>query len=141
MAGSDATPVDFSKELREGARQKHSLTIAAVNLTAPIAFSSPLVYRLLIKQFYFVFLQLEVEQERLRRSYPKISTIYFRELLRTAAFEQDLAYYYGESWRTTMGPPSPATVKYVSDMQRAVDENPLLIIAYCSVRCLSSRST
>jgi heme oxygenase len=138
MADGDGVPVDFSTELRERARQSHSLSHSAVNLTAPIALSSPLVYRLLVKQFYFVFMSMEMEMERLRRNFPKVSNIYFRELLRTAAFEQDLAFYYGVSWRDTMGPPSPATVKYIAEMQSAVAKNPLLIISFCQVSLLPS---
>lgn len=129
-----ANAEDFAVEIRVRTKRQHSVANAAVNLTAPLALSSPRVFRLLVKSFYHVYLTLEDEMERLRRSYPKVSAMYFREVLRTKGFEEDLAYFYGPAWRTSMGPPSPATVEYVSKLRNAVEQNPLLIIAFCQVR-------
>jgi heme oxygenase len=128
--------MDFATELQVRTRQQHSVANAVVNLTAPIALSSPRVYRMAVKAFYHVYLTIESEMERLRRNYPKVSVVYFREVLRTRAFEEDLAFFYGPSWQTEMGPPSPATVSYVEELRRAVAENPILIVAFCQVRFL-----
>lgn len=125
--------MDFATELRVRTRQSHALSSAAWSLTVPVALSSPKVYRLALKSFYFVYLAIEAEMERLRRMFPKVSAIYFPEILRTKAFEEDLLYYYGPSWQTEMGPPSACTVEYVKTMHDAVEKDPLLIIAYCQV--------
>lgn len=125
--------MDFAKELRVRTRRSHALSRAAWTLTLPIAMSSPEVYRIALKAFYFVYQAIESELERLRRLYPKINAVYFPEILRANAFEDDLLYYYGPSWRTAMGPPSECTVQYVRALHDSVEREPLLIIAYCQV--------
>jgi heme oxygenase len=139
MAGD--TEMDFATELQVRTRQQHSVANAVVNVTAPIALSSRRVYRLAVKAFYHIYLAIESEMERLRRNYPKVSVVYFREVLRTKAFEEDLAFYYGPEWRSEMGPPSPATVRYVKALRDAVEENPVLIVAFCQVRFLIFQSS
>lgn len=124
---------DFATQLRTHTVNQHASSSTIVNLSAPFALSSPRIYRLLLVSFYYVFKALEEELETRRLLYPKISPIYFRELLRTPAFEKDLGYYYEcyANDMTNIPPPSPATCAYVAEMRAAVNEEPVLIMAYC----------
>jgi heme oxygenase (biliverdin-producing, ferredoxin) len=129
----DGKEDDFTTELRTRTRQAHRASNAAVTLTAPLALSSRAVYRLGLKAFYYVYQAMEAELERRRVDCPAVASIYFPELRRAPAFERDLAFYYGPSWRATMGPPSRATTKYLEEVRRSVDENPLRLVAWCHV--------
>lgn len=122
---------DFATELRTGTRRQHDLSTAVVNLSAPLALSSPKVYRMLLVSWYWIYKTMEAEMEERRRRYPKVSAVYFRELLRTAAFEEDLRYYYGEDFPKRIGTPSKATAEYIQTFKECVDQDPMLIIAYC----------
>lgn len=128
---------DFSTELRTRTRRQHDLSTAIVNLSAPLALSSPKVYRMLLVSWYWIYKTMEVEMEERRRRYPKVSAVYFRELLRTAAFEEDLRYYYGEDFAKRIGPPSQATAEYIQEFKECVDQDPTLIIAYCQTMYLA----
>lgn len=122
---------DFASQLSTRTEPYRASSDALAQHFAPYALSSPRVYRLLLVSFYHVFRALEEELETKRLLYPKISPIYFRELLRTNAFERDLMYYYGTSDVSDFPPPSPAATAYVAEMRAAIGEEPTLLISYC----------
>lgn len=131
-----ADDTDFSTELRVRTRRQHAASDAMVNLTMPLALSSPHVYRLVLKSFYFIYSAMEEEFEKRRRMHPKLNGIYYRQLLRAAAFERDLCYFYGADWAREMGPPSKETARYIAEMKAAVKTEPTLIIAYSQPLCV-----
>lgn len=122
---------DFATQLASRTETQRASSDALAQLFAPSALSSPRIYRLLLASFYHVFRALEEELETKRLLYPKISPIYFRELLRTNAFERDLMYYYATSDVSDFPPPSPAATAYVAEMRAAIEDEPTLLISYC----------
>lgn len=122
---------DFSVRLREETKREHSLSTSIVHITAPLALSSPRVYRILLASFYHIFASLESLLESNRKLHPKISGVYFRQILRTEAFEKDMRYYYSLDVKSTSWPlPSEATQKYIETMTAEIEKDPVLLIAY-----------
>lgn len=122
---------DFAKQLKERTKHQHTVSSITAKLCAPFIFSSPMTYRLLLASFYYIFKQLEEQMESLRLKYPKVGAIYFRQLLRTNSFEEDLAYYYGLNFINEMPQPSSATNAYIEQMRAAIQEDAVLVFAYC----------
>lgn len=118
---------DFMTQLRKRTQRQHNITDSLINLSAPIILSSPKIYRQLLVSFYYVYQTIEEELETRRLQYPKISPIYFRELLRMQMFKRDLAFYFGSS---EIPPPSPAARDYVAELKSSVEDDPIVLIAY-----------
>lgn len=122
---------DFATELRTQTSQSHRLSSAATNLTAPLALSSPKIYRELLSSFHHIYAALEAELHVRRHRHPKIRPIYFPQLLRTQAFQQDLSHYFRDD---PLPPPTKATQEYVNEMRDVVERDPIALIAYA--QCL-----
>lgn len=131
MSSSGDATEDFATQLRVGTRTHHGVSGTLVKLSAPLALSSPEVYRLLLTSFYYIYKALEEQMETCRLQFPKIGVLYFRELLRTKAFERDLAHYYGLNFHNEIPSPSTATAIYIDDMRAAIAEEPVVLFAYC----------
>eukprot|EP00172_Hildenbrandia_rubra_P001045 Plantae.Rhodophyta-Hildenbrandia_rubra.ctg16272.p1 GENE.Plantae.Rhodophyta-Hildenbrandia_rubra.ctg16272~~Plantae.Rhodophyta-Hildenbrandia_rubra.ctg16272.p1 ORF type:complete len:264 (+),score=50.53 Plantae.Rhodophyta-Hildenbrandia_rubra.ctg16272:119-910(+) len=136
MAAADEQE-DFSTELRLRTKHEHSISSAVVHLAAPLALGDRRLYRELVKSFYHVCKTFEHELDTLRRKIPRLGVIYFTELLRTKAFEQDLEFYYGKDWRISMGSPSEAAKKYVCRIKEMTRKDPLVLIAYAQTMYLA----
>lgn len=95
-------------------------------------------YRKLVSNLYFVYSAMEEELER-QKNHPIISQIYFPELNRKAALEQDLYYYYGPNWREQIAP-SPATEAYVARIREVSNTAPELFVAHSYTRYLGDLS-
>lgn len=145
---------DLTDLLRKQTASHHATSDRLVHMLAPFVLSSPRVYRTLLASFYHVYSALERHMDRRRFQFPKIAPIYFRELLRSASFEADLAFYYSSSNSSPnsspaltstsivnsasgkpllppdVPPPSPATQAYIREMDAAVADEPVLLIAY-----------
>lgn len=122
--------IDFASELSSRTRRHHAASDSLVNLTAPLALSSPRVYRLLLAAFYHVFRALETELDACRRLHPRLSTVHFAVLQRTAAFEADLIHYFGHDFRSVIPPPGAAVRAYISELRAATADEPVLLVAY-----------
>ncbi|CDF38541.1 unnamed protein product [Chondrus crispus] len=121
----------FSEELQTRTRRQHDLSNTLVNLSAPLALSSPDVYRLLLVSWYWIYKTVETKMEHFRLTYPKVGAIYFPQLLRTGAFEDDLRFYYGSDFEKRIMPPSKATADYIKNFVQSIENDPVCIIAYC----------
>lgn len=128
---------NFSEELRTRTLRQHDLSDTLVSLSVPLALSSPDVYRILLLSWYWIYKTIESKMEELRRCYPKVGAIYFPQLLRTSAFEDDLRYYYGSDFEQRITPPSKATADYIRNFEKCVDDNPVCLIAYCHTMYLA----
>lgn len=131
--------VNLATLLREGTKKSHSM---AENVGFVKCFLKGVVeknsYRKLVANLYFVYAAMEEEMEKLK-NHPIISKIYFPELNRKQALEQDLFYYYGANWRNEIKL-SPAGEAYVNRIQEIAASEPELLVAHSYTRYLGDLS-
>ena len=130
---------NLATKLREGTKKSHSMAentgFIACFLKGTVEKNS---YRKLVSNLYFVYSAMEEEMERLRQ-HPIVSKIYFPELNRKAALEQDLYYFYGPNWREQVAP-SPAAEEYIQRIREVANTAPELMVAHSYTRYLGDLS-
>ncbi|MBE9076528.1 heme oxygenase (biliverdin-producing) [Romeria aff. gracilis LEGE 07310] len=130
---------NLSTKLREGTKKAHTM---AENVGFVRCFLRGVVekksYRKLVANFYFVYSAMEEEMER-HQHHPVVSKIYFPELNRKAALEEDLTYYYGPNWREQISL-SPAGQTYVERIREISDRQPELLVGHSYTRYLGDLS-
>ncbi len=133
MSGNLAT------KLREGTKKSHSMAentgFVACFLKGTVEKNS---YRKLVSNLYFVYSAMEEEMARHQHD-PIVSQIYFPELNRKEALEQDLAYYYGANWRQEVAP-SDAAKSYIGRIRQVSNTSPELLVAHSYTRYLGDLS-
>jgi heme oxygenase len=131
--------VNLAPMLREGTKKSHSM---AENVGFVKCFLKGVVektsYRKLVANLYFVYSAMEEEMDRLQQ-HPVISKIYFPELHRKHALEQDLYFYYGANWRKEIQL-SPAGQAYVARIHEIAETAPELLVAHSYTRYLGDLS-
>lgn len=130
---------NLATKLREGTKKSHTMAentgFIACFLKGTVEKNS---YRKLVSNLYFVYSAMEEEMER-HKDHPLISKIYFPELNRKAALEQDLYYYYGPNWREQVAP-SPSAAEYVARIREIANTAPELFVAHSYTRYLGDLS-
>lgn len=130
---------NLATKLREGTKKSHTMAentgFVACFLKGTVEKTS---YRNLVSNLYFVYSAMEEEMER-QREHPVVSKIYFPELNRKAALEQDLFYYYGPNWREQIAP-SASAQEYVARIQTVSNTAPELLVAHSYTRYLGDLS-
>lgn len=130
---------NLAAKLREGTKKSHTMAentgFIACFLKGTVEKNS---YRKLASNLYFVYSAMEEELER-HRNHPIVSKIYFPELNRKAALEQDLYYYYGPNWREQVAP-SPAAEAYIARIREVSTTAPELFVAHSYTRYLGDLS-
>lgn len=128
----------LSIRLREGTQHAHTLaenTMFMKCATKGIVEREPL--RKLFANLYFVYSTLEAALQREDNAI--LHAIYFPVLNRTEALTTDLAFYYGEDWRSQIKA-SEAGLRYRDRIQTLADTNPVLLIAHSYTRYLGDLS-
>lgn len=130
---------NLATKLREGTKKSHTMAentgFIACFLKGTVEKNS---YRGLASNLYFVYSAIEEEMER-HQHHPIISPIYFPELNRKGALEQDLAFYFGPNWRDQVAP-SPAAQQYVARIREISNTAPELLVAHCYTRYMGDLS-
>ncbi len=130
---------NLATKLREGTKKSHTMAentgFIACFLKGTVEKTS---YRTLVSDLYFVYSAMEEELER-QKDHPIISQIYFPELNRKPALEQDLYYYYGANWRDNIAP-SAAAQDYIARIRAASNTAPELLVAHSYTRYLGDLS-
>lgn len=130
---------NLATKLREGTKKAHTM---AENVGFVKCFLKGVVektsYRKLVSNFYFVYSAMEEEMER-HHAHPVISKIYFQQLNRKKALEQDLCFYYGSNWREQVAP-TPAGKAYVEHIRELSASQPELLVAHSYTRYLGDLS-
>ena len=104
----------------------HRLALLFLNLSQMLA------------NLYLVYSALEDEMQR-HQDHPIVGPMLFSELNRTASLERDLAYYYGETWRTAIVP-VPAGTAYVQRIHTIANNDPALLVAHAYTRYMGDLS-
>jgi heme oxygenase len=129
----------LATQLREGTQQSHTL---AENTAYMKCFLKGIVerepFRKLLTNLYFVYTTLETELRRYA-AHPVVGPVYRPELERKAALEEDLAFYYGTDWRTSIAPSVAGSI-YVARIQEVAETDPALLVAHAYVRYMGDLS-
>lgn len=130
---------NLATKLREGTKKSHTMAentgFIACFLKGTVEKNS---YRKLVSNLYYVYTAMEEEMEK-QKDHPIVSKIYFPELNRKEALEQDLYYYYGANWREQIAP-SAAAQAYVARIREVSNTAPELLVAHSYTRYLGDLS-
>lgn len=120
--------------LDDGTRKSHSV---AENTAFVTGFFKGIAERdsfaRLVAGLYFVYEAMEDAFDKSTNE--SVKALDYKELRRLKSLEEDMAYYFGENWRETVKP-TPATQKYVAQIKRVAEEDPVLLIAHQYTRYL-----
>ncbi len=129
----------LANRLREGTEKSHT---AAENTAFMKCFLKGIVetvpLRKLLANLYLVYSTLE-EEFRRHQQHPIVGKLYFQELNRQQNLEQDLAFYYGENWRSELVPLKAGQV-YVDRLKEISNTDPALLIAHSYTRYMGDLS-
>lgn len=129
----------LANRLREGTQKSHT---AAENTAFMKCFLKGIVetvpFRKLLANLYLVYSTLE-EEFRRHQQHPIVGKLYFQELNRQQNLEQDLAFYYGENWRSEIVP-LKAGQAYVDRLKEISNTDPALLIAHSYTRYMGDLS-
>ncbi len=130
---------NLATKLREGTKKAHTM---AENVGFVKCFLKGVVerdsYRKLLGNFYFIYSALEEEFER-HRDHPVLKSLFLPVLWRRESLEQDMAYYFGPSWRVSLAP-SPVGQEYIERIRQLSNTEPELLVAHSYTRYLGDLS-
>ncbi len=130
---------NLATKLREGTKKAHTMAentgFIACFLKGTVEKNS---YRKLVTNLYFVYSAMEEEMAN-HKNDPILGQMYFPALDRKASLEQDLAYYFGPTWRDQVAP-SEATQGYVARIHEIANTDPVLMVAHLYTRYIGDLS-
>ena len=134
-------PVALAAQLREGTKKSHTM---AENTGFVSCFLKGVVdkasYRTLVADLFFVYSAMEEEIGKLRAAgHPVVGPVGFPELNRRETLEQDLAFYFGDNWRTSVKA-TPAAQDYVARIHQIAQEQPELLVGHHYTRYIGDLS-
>ena len=131
--------VALASQLREGTKKSHTM---AENTGFVSCFLKGVVdkmsYRRLVANLYVLYSAMEEEISRLK-DHPVVGSIAFEQLNRRAVLEQDMAFYFGPDWRTTVQP-TPGAQQYVDRVRQVAQESPELLVGHHYTRYIGDLS-
>jgi len=129
----------LATRLREGTQKSHT---AAENTAFMKCFLKGIVeavpFKKLLANLYLVYSTLETELQR-HADHPIVGKMYFPEINRQANLEQDLAFHYGDDWRSQLVPLKAGQV-YVDRILEVSNTDPALLIAHSYTRYMGDLS-
>jgi len=128
--------VPFSVELHQRTKDVHDASDKLINVKLVIALTDTAVYGSVLKDFYFVYRAIEDALESCRDE-ERVFPLRDPRMYRSAALEQDVAYFLGDDWMSKEQP-SPPAKKYLSRIEFVASTNPELLIAYAHSMFLAS---
>jgi heme oxygenase len=143
---SAASPASstLSKDLKDGTRKSHraaeSVSFVRNFIRGKIDRE---VYQHMVLSLWHVYTALEAALRR-HAAHPVLVGLHFPEKLeRKDSLEEDLAYYFGDQWRThefVVSAPSACTQDYVDRIRALGKEQPALLLAHAYTRYMGDLS-
>ena len=131
--------VTLAAQLREGTKKAHTM---AENTGFVSCFLKGVVdkasYRKLVADLYFVYGAMEEEVGKLTE-HPVVGPVAMEQLNRREALEQDLAYYFGDTWKDQIQP-SPSATTYVERIHEIAKDSPELLVGHHYTRYMGDLS-
>ena len=124
----------LSQLLDDGTRKSHSMAENSAFVTGFFkGVSNKDTFAELVKSLYFVYDTMETALETSEES--RVIALDYPTLRRTKSLENDMEYFYGKNWRSTVTP-SPATKEYCAHITKVGKEAPFLLVAHQYTRYL-----
>lgn len=121
-------------QLDDGTRKSHSMAENTAFVTGFFrGIATKDAFAQLVSSLYFVYKAMEKAFDE--ATDPSVRALDYPMLRRVAALEQDMAFFYGDDWRTTVVP-TPATKAYVARVEQVAAEAPHLLVAHMYTRYL-----
>ena len=119
----------LSKRMMEASREAHSASDALVNARMAAALADRRKWGLALASFYVVIREVEALVSRHAGDEPALAAVcrMLPAAGRTAAMEEDLAFYLGREWEDALPLRSPGVEEYLAHL-RGLD--PLLLLPY-----------
>ena len=123
--------VALARQLREGTKKSHTMAentgFISCFLKGVVEKSS---YRKLLSDLYFVYTAMEDQISRLAsEGHPIVTSINFQELNRRNSLEADLAFYFGDDFKSILKI-SPSAQAYVDRINQVAQDKPELLIGH-----------
>lgn len=126
--------------LREGTADKHQETEKVPYLRAIFRGGlDPQTYTYQLESMLYVYKEME-ELFRLKKDNPVLAKVYFPELFRTKALEEDIKFFQTKFQTKIRGTISSATQKYIDHIKSVAETKPELLVAQSYVRYLGDLS-
>ena len=120
--------------LDDGTRKSHSVAENTAFVTGFFrGIATKAAFSQLVTSLYFVYVAMEDAFDV--STDPSVRALDYPALRRKAALEEDMAYYFGDDWRSTVRP-SVATAKYVRRVEEVAAKDPYLLVAHMYTRYL-----
>lgn len=120
--------------LDEGTRKSHSMAENTQFVTGFFkGISTRSAFSQLVASLYFVYDAMETCFDA--ATDPNVKALDYPYLRRKAALREDMVYYFGPDWESTVKP-SPATRKYVERVMSVARDRPYLLVAHQYTRYL-----
>ncbi|KOC70406.1 Heme oxygenase 1 [Habropoda laboriosa] len=118
----------FCKKMRKATKEIHTISDTLVNTKLAFGFLDNSVWADGLLVFYEIFRYLELAMIRWKHTEIGLFLI-DDQLLRTEAFECDLAFYLGKEWEKNYSP-RDSVIKYLVHLRNIENTEPILLIAY-----------
>ncbi|GBO53242.1 heme oxygenase [Pseudanabaena sp. lw0831] len=129
----------LATRLREGTQRSHTATENTAFMKCFLKGIVEVVpFKKLLANLYLVYSTLEAELKD-HSEHPIVGKIYFPEINRQSSLEQDLAFYYGDDWRSQIVPLKAGQV-YVDRLLEISNTDPVLLIAHSYTRYMGDLS-
>lgn len=120
--------------LDDGTRKSHSMAENTQFVTGFFkGISTREAFSQLVASLYFVYRSMEEAFDAAQDT--KVKALDYPELRRLKSLEEDMAFYFGENWRSTVKP-SKETQEYCDRIAKIAREEPPLLIAHMYTRYL-----
>lgn len=121
----------LTERLNANSKKIHKRSNALLLAKVATLFTDRTLYGMAIGQFYPIFVELEGALQHAAGSDARIAALKatLQPLWRVPAYEADLAFYLGPSWRARI-PASAAVDAYVARLREVARERPLLLLAH-----------
>ena len=134
VAETSARAAGLALALDDGTRKSHSVAENTAFVTGFFrGIATKAAFSQLVCSLYFVYEAMEKSFEETKD--PGVKALDYSSLRRMPALEEDMAYYFGTEWRSTVRP-SPATQEYASRVRKIAGTQPHLLIAHMYTRYL-----
>jgi heme oxygenase len=129
-----ARSVGLALALDDGTRKSHSVAENTAFVTGFFrGIATKTAFSQLVASLYFVYCAMEETFDQTEDA--SVRALDYPSLRRVAALEEDMQYYFGDTWRETVAP-SPATAAYVARVREVAKKEPYLLVAHQYTRYL-----
>lgn len=134
VSDESARASGLALQLDDGTRKSHSVAENTAFVTGFFrGIATKAGFAQLVASLYFVYAAMEQAFDE--TTDPRVKALDYPQLRRVPALEEDMAYYFGDDWRSAVKP-TAATQLYVERVQEVAASSPTLLVAHMYTRYL-----